>query len=243
MGKTSKKKGGKQKRSYKPKQKSGVMKKQITGNFASRMEQYSLSVTPGVVYDFTLDMTDLPICSKVAAFYQYYRITSVELRFKPNTDTYISNGSGGSTTGFIPYLNFQYDKAAGLQGTLTAASFEQMGTKAYRLDDKTLIRRWKPSVVTVTGANTASQFKTSPWLNTHDALGSGVINDEMHYGAVFYISKTNATDSQTYDVDVVVNVQFRKPYVEVNNSGTPNKPPRVIQGPTSGHLESTPINT
>lgn len=228
-------KGGRRRR-----QRSGVMKKQITGNFASRMEQFSLAITAGQVYDFTLDLNDLPVCTQVAALYQYYRITSVELRFKPNTDTYISNGAGGSSTGFIPNLNFQYDKSGDLQGTLNAANFEQLGTKSYRLDDKTLIRRWKPSVVTMTGATTSSQFKVSPWMPTHDTLGSGAINNELHYGAVFYISKSNANDTQVYDVDVVVNVQFRKPYVAAV-AGQSVKPPRVIQGPSSGHLESTPI--
>lgn len=220
--------------------KSGVMKKQITGNFASRMEQFSLACTAGTVYDFNFNLNDLDVCKQLADAYQYYRVTSIELRFKPNTDTFISNGSGGSSTGFIPYLNFQYDKTGGLAGNIDADNFEQMGTKAYRLDDKTLTRRWKPSVVTDIDAVGTTQFKVSPWLPTHENIAN-TLNVVNHYGATFYISKTNANDTQVYDVDVVVNVQFRKPYIEPAENAQSINPPRVKQGPTSGHLESTPI--
>lgn len=228
-------KGGRRRR-----QRSGVMKKRVTGAFASRVEQFSLSCTAGTVYDFITTINDLTACKQLAALYQYYRITSVELRFKPNTDTYISNGTGGSSTGFIPYLNFQYDKAGALSGAMNVANFEQLGTKAYRLDDKTLVRRWRPSVLTTDGAAEITQFKVAPWMPTHVDL-TQALNIVDHHGAVFYISKTNALDTQTYDVDVVVNVQFRKPYI-APAQGQSVQAPRVIQGPSSGHQESTLIN-
>ena len=201
------------------------MPKQITGNVASRMEQFSLAVTAGIVYDFTFNILDLLACQQMAKLYQYYRITSVELRFKPYFDTYIAN----SSTGNLPYLNFQYDKSGALQGTMDANNFEQIGTKAIRMDDKTLVRRWKPSVLTnvAVPAGTTSQFKVSPWLPTH--VGANAINDQDHYGAVWYISKTGPSDATVYDVDVVVNVQFRKPYIVPTNTVTGGNPPRVTQ--------------
>jgi len=119
------------------------MPKAVTGAFASRTEQFSIAVTAGTVYDFTTSLADVPVLSALSSLYQYYRITSVELRFKPYVDTFAAGGSNN-----LPYLNFQYDKSGALQGNMNAANFEQMGTKSIRLDDKTLIRRWKPSVIT-----------------------------------------------------------------------------------------------
>lgn len=237
--KTRSKKGGKRLRQ--PRQRSGVMYKGITGNFASRMEQFSIACTAGVVYDFSFNLQDLPASTVLAQLYQYYRITSVELRFKPNTDTYISNGAGGSSTGFLPYLYFQYDKSGALAGTMNAANFEQLGTKAVRMDDKTIVRKWKPSVLTVNdGALGISQFKVSPWLPTHEYL-QDQLNQPLHFGSTFYISKTNAADTQVYDVDVVVNIQLRKPFVPPAGEGVRTNPPRMIQGNVSGHIASTPV--
>lgn len=206
-----------------------ALPKRTTGNFASATEQFSLAVTAGVVNDFTFDMTDLIRTRALMNVYQYYRITSVEMRFKPLSDTYIAGGAAN-----LPYLNFQYDKSGALLGTMTANNFEQIGTKAIRLDDKTLIRKWKPSVLTKgLDAGGVSQFKVSPWLPTFvEAVENAAVS---HYGATFYISKQNPSDATAYDVDVVVNVQFRKPLVTVNagEQVVTVNPPRVKQGTTT----------
>lgn len=221
------------------KQKIGRMPKQTTGAFASRTEQFSLAVTAGVVYDFTFNLNDMPVIAALAQFYQYYRITTVELRFKPNYDTFQAQQSN-----LVPYLNFQYDKAGVLQGTMNAANFEQLGTKAIRLDDKTIVRKWKPSVLTTNtapGFGTTSQFKVSPWMPTH-IPGTNQPNDEDHYGACWYISKMSPGDVLGYDVDVVVNVQFRKPYITPSSNTTGGNPPRMIQNNESGATGEIVIN-
>lgn len=201
-----------------------ALPKRITGNFASRTEQFSLAVTAGIVNDFTFNMQDLVMTKALMSVYQYYRITSVELRFKPYFDTFANGLSSGQT---LPYLFFQYDKSGSLTG-LNAQGFEDIGTKAIRMDDKTLTRTWKPSVLTASGG-TVTQFKVAPWLPTQVA---NTPNDDVdHYGAIFYISKTSPSDATVYDVDVVVNVQYRKPLVVISQSETPNiNPPRIKQG-------------
>lgn len=205
-----------------------ALPKRTTGNFASSTEQFSLAITAGVVNDFTFTLNDLVRTKVMQSLYQYYRITSVEMRFKPQLDTYI-NGGGV----YIPYLYFQYDKSGSLFGTMNANNFEMIGTKAIRLDDKTIVRKWKPSVLTSdAGVGGVSQFKVSPWLPTWNA---GQNNVPEHYGSTFYISKMNASDGTTYDVDVVVNVQFRKPQIVPSQGQQPSvNPPRVIQGNTTG---------
>lgn len=203
-----------------------------TGDFASATEQYSLAITAGSVYDFTFNLQDLIRTNGLADVYQYYRITGVELRFKPLYDTFVAQPNSTSTS--IPYLYFQYDKSGALTN-LNAAGFEEIGTKAIRLDDKTLIRKWKPSILMEGEAGVGiSSFKVSPWLPTHIA-SSGNKNDQVdHYGALFYISKTSTTDAAVYDVDVRINVQYRKP-LAVMSSTTPValKPPRITQGDTT----------
>jgi len=203
-----------------------------TGDFASATEQYSLAITAGSVYDFTFNLQDLVRTNGLADVYQYYRITGVELRFKPLYDTFVAQPNSSSTA--IPYLYFQYDKSGALTN-LNAAGFEEIGTKAIRLDDKTLIRKWKPSILMEGEAGVGiSSFKVSPWLPTHIA-SNGNKNDQVdHYGALFYISKTSAADGAVYDVDVRINVQYRKP-LAVMSSTVPVaiKPPRVTQGDTT----------
>lgn len=133
------------------------------------------------------------------------------MRFKPNFDTYVSGGASG--TGILPYLNFVYDKSGSL-GILTAPQFEQVGVKPIRMDDKTIVRKWKPSVcISDQGlASVVPMFKSTPWLPTH--LNGLTLNDDIrHLGAVMYVTKSNPTDAQVYDVDVVVNVQYRKPFI------------------------------
>jgi len=204
-----------------------ALPKRITGNFASATETFSIAVTAGVVNDFTLDMTDLVRTKALMNVYQYYRLTSVEMRFKPQVDTF-PTGQGNT----LPYLYFQYDKSGSLSG-LNAVGFEEIGTKAIRFDDKTLTRKWKPSVLTSsTGGGGVTQFKVSPWLPTQ-VLGNS--NDTVtHYGAIFYISKAAPSDGTIYDVDVIVNVQYRKPQITPSTSATPNiNPPRIKQGATT----------
>lgn len=201
------------------------MPKAITGSFASRKEQFSLGITAGTSYDFTFNLNDLPVCSQLAGLYQYYRITNVELRFKPAYDTFQAQQQD-----MIPYLYFQYDKSGDLGG-LTAPQFEELGTKAIRFDDKTIVRKWKPSVSTITDLGT-TQFKVSPWMPTHDPVAPNTLNIVNHLGAVFYVSKMSPGDVLGYDVDVIVNVQFRKPLVVPGSTSI--NPPRITQTNVSG---------
>jgi len=206
-----------------------ALPKRTTGNFASATETFSVAVTAGIVNDFTLDMTDLVRTQALMSVYQYYRITSVEMRFKPQVDTF---PTGQANT--LPYLYFQYDKSGSLTG-LNAQGFEELGTKAIRFDDKTLVRKWKPSVVTsgpTAGAAVATtQFKVSPWLPTQI---SGVLNNKVtHYGSIFYISKAAPSDGTIYDVDVIVNVQYRKPQITASTGEANPNPPRIRQGNTT----------
>jgi len=205
-----------------------ALPKRNTGNFASVTETYSGAATAGVVYDFTaqLSSTVTPRSAAVAVNYQYYRCTQIEMRFKPLSDTFQAGGSAN-----LPYLFFQYDKSGALEGTLDAAGFEAIGTKAIRLDDKTLVRKWKPSVLQDTDSALVNSFKVSPWL---PVLKPGTVTAQLnappHYGCTFYISKQNPADATNYDIDIVMTFQFRKPMVVPRTGGESTKLPIIVQG-------------
>lgn len=185
-----------------------VMPLAPTGSFASRSETFSILSTAGQVYDLnTLNLGSLAACKQIANFYQYYRITSVQMRFKPNSDTYAPGGV------VLPYLYFLYDKSGSL-GLLSGPQFEAAGAKPVRVDDKIITRSWRPSVLMSNNDANIVQFRTSPWMPTKDSTGA-TNNNTFHLGAVWYISKINPADAQTYDIDVTVTVQFRKPLVEI----------------------------
>lgn len=189
-----------------PVRRAGRMPRAPTGSFASRAETYELATTAGQSYDLNNIAlgSALPACTALAKLYQYYRITSVQMRIKPNSDTYAPG------TVALPYLYFLYDKSGAL-GTLSGPDFLACGAKPVRVDDKTIVRKWQPSV-RISGDNAVvPMFRKSPWMPT--ASATGALNAVPHLGAVWYISKINNTDAQTYLIDITVTVQFKKPLV------------------------------
>jgi len=216
---TKRKPSGKKKTSWRGKRRN-ALPRAPTGSFASRQETFSKTGVDGQVYDMNdLSLANLPVCQQMAQFYQYYRITSVQMRFKPAYDTFVAPGvTSGNPQ--LPYLYFLYDKSGSL-GLLNSTQFEEAGAKPIRFDDKTIIRKWRPSVVTTSSDLSVTQFKTSPWLPTHENSGLN-LNNVLHTGAVWYISKMNATDALAYDIDITVTVQFRKPLV-TPSATTPSK--------------------
>lgn len=183
-----------------------------TGSFASRQETYEISTAAGAVYDLNNIAlgTQLPSCSALSKLFQYYRITSVQMRFKPNADTYAAGGGAN-----LPYLYFLYDKSGALT-TLSGPEFLACGAKPVRVDDKTIVRKWQPSV-RISGDNAVvPMFRKSPWMPTLNA--SGQANIVPHLGAVWYVSKTNVADAQAYLIDITVTCQFKKPLVVTSTS-------------------------
>jgi len=186
-----------------------------TGSFASRAETYSLPCTAGIVYDLN-DIrinAQFAVAPQLANLYQYYRITSVQWRLKPNFDTFVAPGVLAGNPQ-LPYLYFLYDKSGSL-GLLNATQFEECGAKPIRVDDRTVTRRWRPCVRIGDPNQSVPMFKTSPWMPTHTTDGT-TINAPDHMGAVWYVSKMNNTDAQSYDIDITVTFQFKKPLVTVS---------------------------
>lgn len=199
------------------------MPNRATGDFGSAQETFSIAATAGTSYNFSTSLADLTRAQAIAKQYQHYRVTMVEMRFKPGFDTFPGLGATA-----VPYLLWKLDKS-GVLGSPTGNQFEQLGVKPTRFDDKVITRKWKPAVV-LDDANPsmAGIIRTSPWLPILDPQ-SGTLNTPKHHGCAFNIGKMNAGDGTVYDVDIVVHIQFKRPFVNTA-AQTAIEPPRLPTG-------------
>lgn len=163
--------------------------------------------------------------SAIARCYQYYRITKIEMKFKPYWDTFISTGGAGST-GSVPYLHWLVDTGEVLLPTAGAVGFNQIrdaGAKPIRFDEKTVTIGWRPRVPQVTLADSsalpalsyAMATKLSPWLPTNNAANQDptgwVPSTVPHKGLYYGVEQSVQSVNNTYGVEIVVYAQFKKP--------------------------------
>lgn len=210
-------------RSTKPKRKMnkrkmyrrGGSKLRRTSDLAKCRETYQLQVQAGQMTFFKDALADVNFdrAINVARAYQQYRIAYMKLTFRPNNDTY---PAGGAAT--LPQLYFMIDKTSSIPLNADAATLNSVGARPIRVDDKNIVRYWKPGVLTADQNGpgiSAAQTKISPWLSTNDQAGApagGWTPDEtIHHGAVFYITKTQPGDAQFYTVDVELLFEYRRP--------------------------------
>lgn len=167
----------------------------------------------------------------IAQFYQMYRITKVELRFKPQYDTF----AAGVGTTLVPYLHYITDKNGSIPTTVGLSNLIQMGAKPIRFDDKTITRSYKPTVImdslrdgSVTSAPAA--YKVSPWLSTNYNISAPNLwtpSSINHYG-IYWCVAHNGTSQFAYDVEVSVHFQFKKQLVQPTGNVESN--PIIIEG-------------
>lgn len=164
-----------------------------------------------------LQMSQFKRSSQIAQNYQQYRITGVTLRFTPRFDTFPATTSGADQI-VVPYLYYIVDRIGALRDNVTLAQLQSMGAKPHRFDDKTITVKYKPGVLTsvATGGATSvpNRYTISPWLNTQDlpSTSDNTVSQVDHYGLWYVLdAKTLPGDGQyEYDVDIQVDLQFRK---------------------------------
>lgn len=176
-----------------------------------------VSNTPYTLQNIAL--TNSSRAKTIAQGYQFYRITKVEVKWKPYADTF---ASGGLT---VPNLYYMVDKANTFPSNTTVDTLKQAGAKPVRLDDKIITRSFKPAVHLASddGAigpastvETAGMMKVSPWITTNaNAGGTGMVwtpNSVDHRGLIFLIEQqTGAVNAGVASVEVIVHYQFKKP--------------------------------
>lgn len=218
---------GKGKRSFGKKAKTTkrkIMKGVMNSELASCKQ--TISGRPGAfsanniyaLYNWALSNCDRAI--QIAQAYQEYRISKIEVRVKPNQDTY----SIGTTTArsSVPYLYYIIDKTGSLfYQNVNFNSLRDAGAKPIRMDDKTRTITFKPAVLqqgfdAATGNAPWSTYKISPWLTTNannmSATNPWAPNSTDHLGLCLGLEQEETSAGvASFDLDFVVHFQFRKP--------------------------------
>lgn len=172
-------------------------------------------------YELTdINLSQFDRLSAIAKNYQYFRMTKIHMRFKPAQDTFVANGER------VPYLYYLINKGENLNIFSGAIGFNQLrdaGAKARRFDDKTITASWKPRVPIATAADSsgvpplsyAMTTRDSPWLPTNGAANTdplGWVPSTVPYKGILYGVEANALMAdRTYNVEITVECQFKKP--------------------------------
>lgn len=171
---------------------------------------------------------------QVARAYQLFRITKIEMKFKPQQDTFF-NATGTGNTGSVPYFYYLINKSDTLNSVLNGFNgLSDAGAKPIRFDDKTITVKWRPTValgVALSEANITTNYatyRTSPWLSTNSlVMNPGGIttwsaSTVPHLGILYGVQQDFlGTQALQYDVDITVYAQFKKPLSFSGNDSGP----------------------
>lgn len=170
---------------------------------------------------YDINLTQFDRLSQLSQCYQYYRITKIEIKFKPFADTF-TNAAANS----VPYLLWLIDRNENFD--FAANGFQQIrdaGCKPIRFDDKTITVRWKPTVLqTLPSDNfnppvgtTFMNSRISPWLPTNRYAGQELAPYQWnsstvpHRGLVYGVQQDIQTSAWQYGTEITVHCQFKKP--------------------------------
>lgn len=178
---------------------------------------------------YTLDQIRLAQFDRMQAIarnYQYFRITKVEMKFKPFADTFAPGTGGTAVNQSIPYLYTLINKG----NVLNTASFNALrdaGAKPRRFDEKTMSVSWKPAVlvgtqdysnvVTPLSSTTFAQKKVSPWLatNANAGLRSATWAPSVvdHCGILYGVEQdlAGSTGQIAFGVEITAYFEFKAP--------------------------------
>lgn len=169
------------------------------------------------LYNFSLSSCDRAV--QVAKAYQYYRIRKIDIKFKPKYDTFIV-GSSNAAKGYLYYM---VDKTGNLYNSSTNFnSLRDAGCKPLVFDEKTRTVSFAPGVLdssldvggSATNATPFVHMKVAPWITTNafnlQATKPWAPNSTDHLGISFGV-ETEGPATYSYDVDIVVHYQFKKP--------------------------------
>lgn len=188
-------------------------------------------------FDYATSLARCERASAIARGYQEFRIKKVEYHFIPMTDTFLP----GQNT--VPQLYFRIDKTGALNDFTSVSQLVQTGCKPRRMDDKNIVVKFAPGVLTyardaVNATNPWSEPKISPWLTTNKNNLSTVswsASSIDHLGLAWFVEQINTGGAvTTYSLREVVHFEFRKPLVLTTSS----EEPPAIQAPLKASPEA-----
>lgn len=165
--------------------------------------------------------------------YQYFRITKVEVKFKPFSDTFIQQNNAS-----VPNLYYVVNKS----DTLDAGTFNQLkdaGAKARRFDDRSIVVSWKPAVANATiqaQTNTGivptavawASYRTSPWLSTDNSPSDGTTafapSSVPHKGLLYGVEQDITAAAYSYGIEITAYAEFKKPLTLLPQGGVYQQP-------------------
>lgn len=163
----------------------------------------------------------------VAEQFGLYRIAKVVYKYKPQADTFTSNGGalGGSGAVTVPYLYWKMNRFADNPAAWALEDIQAMGAKPFRFDDKTISVAYRPNILTgiASGGDNSGSVKLTPWLNTDSSPETPGFapSDTEHYGHFFMIAAATSGDGSTPvgTLDVTIYYEFKNPRVEWTHTG------------------------
>lgn len=169
------------------------------------------SFSSNVMYSlYNLSLSQFTRAQAVAQNYQYFRMKQVTITIKPLFDTFQQGQAS-----VLPYLYYLIDKNGNCVDYRTTGQLKASGAVPRRLDDKSVIITYRPSVLeAVADDGTTTQFnryRISPWLSTNDRTplsGGFVPSGVNHYGLKWTVESSGPVVG--YTIDMKVEFQFKK---------------------------------
>lgn len=217
-----------------------VKKSGNTPEYASASVKTTLLPADGTMFKantlynkINTQLSDFPRAVLLGQAYQHYRMSKISITFKPTLDSFVPN-QVPSATYSKPYLFYMIDKSGAINTNTTLEALKNMGARPKALDEKPIVVSWSPSILTADATATtaglaysAAQYKISPWLSTQATPGQPgafVASSVDHFGLYWYVDSVLGGQSITYQVDIEVQFQFKKPLLHMIPSSTPAVP-------------------
>lgn len=233
-----KSKAGKAKKSM-PRRRRGYRRPTEVPEWASCTESIALTNLTGLPYVmnqmFGWNGTQLQYFTEravgIAQAYQHYRIKRIKLEFKPQYDTFTPAVGPAGTGVLVPNLYYMINKSGSIPTNPTLDNLRAMGAKPVRLDENIITVEWRPSVLQENSGvpgDVGSGYKISPWLSTNanaNAPGLWQPSTVNHLGIYFFVQRPGTLPAGmaelSYDVQLTVDFQFKKPLVKTSSSAPP----------------------
>jgi len=223
------------KRNYKPrkvyrkKNNRKLRKAQSQTQIASIQETITFAdLNVNTPYDTVVDLSMFTRATDLADNFQEYRITKLDYKYTPLSDTYI-DASGNTTLPTLYHKRMLYPSPA----TFGLPFMVALGAKPIRLDDKIIKYKYTPNVLLTGGASPTSLNKPDykPWISTHLTSGSNVSMDTTpHQGhSLFIFQKTTvSSNAPICSYEVTAHFEFRKPWDKATTTGDPVQRPQIV---------------
>jgi len=159
-------------------------------------------------------LADFPRAVTAARAFQFFRMKSIKLTYKPQYDTY-GVGLGGASK---PSLYYMIDKGATIPSGTTLEGLKNMGARPRSFDEKPISVTWTPAVLQASQSllgDIPASYKISPWLSTNSVPDSAVWNpSQVQHNGIFWYMWTQSAPLVAYSMEVEIQFEFKKPLLD-----------------------------